>query len=295
MRTVEELKAVLGEEKYNDLQDKVLRSLREQVPHHIAGNIGSELDNIELDVLESCIRDIIYITDLKDLDEEPESEHPPLCKRSPRLLIRSESTKDLPQGRQEMQLEWFVNASAITSDWTEEDVAYHLLADILSRHHRYLMTRDLLCWSTSGDWPPDSGLDLRDVLLGEDFQYLRDAFALKPLLRELAKSQRTEDIVVHLTISPGGAYAIPPVQSVMSENWRFLDRDCGDVERKILFVEKGVLRERCEPVEGYERFVQTLRQMGVGETDSTELPFVEKRAKKDKKKAKAAVEESSSA
>jgi hypothetical protein len=37
MRIVEELKDVMPEEKYNDLQDKVLRSLQEQVPRHIAG------------------------------------------------------------------------------------------------------------------------------------------------------------------------------------------------------------------------------------------------------------------
>jgi hypothetical protein len=146
MRTVEELKIVSSEEKYNDCHDKVLQSLQKQIPRHIAGKVKPEFENIDLDVLESCIRDIIYNTDLKVLDKEERSEHPPLCKRHPRFLVRSEVTKDLPQSRQEMQLEWLVNASAITGEWTDEGVDYHhLLADVLSRHYGYSMTRDLLC------------------------------------------------------------------------------------------------------------------------------------------------------
>jgi hypothetical protein len=76
-----------------------------------------------------------------------------------------------------MQLEWFVDASVITGDWTEEDVYYYFLTGLLSRHYEYSMIRDF-CWSTSGDWPKNLSVDFRDDLLGEDLQYLRDAFAL---------------------------------------------------------------------------------------------------------------------
>lgn len=111
------------------------------------------------------------------------------------------------------------------------------------------------------------------------------------------KSQSTEELKLYLTVSPNGAYALPPALELRSGDWGCLDRDYSDLERKILFAEKGVLRERGEPKEGCEVFKEILRELvWLGESNRTQLMPVEKRTKnRGKKKAKPAFEESASA
>lgn len=96
MRTEQELKALLSEKKYHDLQDMIRRFLLKQVPHYIVKREGRNYPNVKAAELESCIQDMIRNTYLTRQDQDhTKGDQMPAHEDSVMLDKPETQTKDL--------------------------------------------------------------------------------------------------------------------------------------------------------------------------------------------------------